>query len=86
MKFNELIKNRLKDLNLSDYHWLLQYIFSVFLCFTGLILLGAGFIVNPLGIIDQSVLVAVGEIFTFSGSILGITTIHKQKNETLQNN
>lgn len=60
-------------------HWLLQYIFSVFLCFTGLLLLGAGFIVNPLGIIDQSVLVAVGEIFTFSGSILGITTIHKAK-------
>lgn len=60
-------------------HWLLQYIFSVFLCITGLLLLGAGFIVNPLGIIDQSVLVAVGEIFTFSGSILGITTIHKAK-------
>ena len=68
-------------------HWLLQYIFSVFLCITGLLLLGAGFIVNPLGIIDQSVLVAVGEIFTFSGSILGITTIHKAKsNENIQNN
>ena len=60
-------------------HWLLQYIFSVLLCITGLLLLGAGFIVNPLGIIDQSILVAVGEIFTFSGSILGITTIHKAK-------
>lgn len=68
-------------------HWLLQYIFSVFLCFAGLLLLGAGFIVNPLGIIDQSVLVAIGEIFTFSGSILGITTIHKSKlNENIQNN
>lgn len=33
-------------------HWLLQYIFSVLLCITGLLLLGAGFIVNPLGIID----------------------------------
>ena len=64
---------------LTSNHWLLQFIFSVFLCITGLLLLGAGFIVNPLGIIDQSVLVAVGEIFTFSGSILGITTIHKAK-------
>lgn len=32
--------------------WFLQYILSVFLCISGLILLGAGFIVAPTGIID----------------------------------
>lgn len=57
--------------------WLYQFRLALFLCITGILLLIAGFIVNPLGEISQSVLVAVGEIFTFSGSVLGINVIWK---------
>lgn len=38
----------------------------------GLGLLFVGFFVPPLGEIDSSVLVAYGEVSTFSGSLLGI--------------
>jgi hypothetical protein len=50
----------------------------------GLLLLGgglliAGFIVPPHGIIDNSVLIAFGEIMTFAGSVIGIDYNYKIK-------
>lgn len=39
----------------------------------------ASFFCPPLGIIDASVLAATGEVFTFSGSILGIDYHYQQK-------
>jgi hypothetical protein len=39
----------------------------------------AGFIVAPLGIISNSVLVAFGEVLTFAGTILGINYVYSTK-------
>lgn len=47
-------------------------------------LLIVGFIVNPLGIIHQSVLIAFGEIMTFSGTILGINYMYQSKVKYLE--
>ena len=49
-----------------------QLIVACLLVVLGAGLLIAGFIVPPVGIIDSSVLVAFGEILTFSGSLFGI--------------
>lgn len=57
---------------------------SVFLTVFGCCLLVAGFIVAPMGIIDNSVLVAVGEVFTFSGCILGVNYAYQSKLKKLE--
>lgn len=57
---------------------------AVGLCVFGCIMLVAGFIVAPLGVISQSVLIAVGEIFTFSGTILGINYAYQSKVKYLE--
>jgi hypothetical protein len=49
-----------------------QLIVACLLVVLGAGLLIAGFIVPPVGIIDNSVLVAFGEIATFAGSLFGI--------------
>lgn len=49
-----------------------KMILSVSLAVFGCILMLAGFIVPPTGIIDNSVLIGSGEVFTFSGSLLGV--------------
>jgi len=45
----------------------------------GIILIITSFIVPPLGVIHSSVLAAVGEVFTFSGALIGIDYHYKQK-------
>lgn len=45
---------------------------ATILVFAGLALLVAGFIVKPLGEIHNSVLIAFGEISTFSGALFGV--------------
>ena len=52
---------------------------SVILIIVGCGLLVAGFLVPPLGIIDHSVLVAFGEILTFSGALFGIDYTYRVK-------
>ena len=49
-----------------------QLILSANLCVFGGLLLLAGFCCPPLGEIHHSVLIAFGEILTFSGSLIGI--------------
>lgn len=56
-----------------------QYIICIFLLVAGIILLFMGFLVNPLGVIDNSVLIAFGEICTFSGSVIGIDYNYQNK-------
>lgn len=63
---------------------LIKLLLAVGLCVFGCCLLIAGFIVNPLGVISQSVLIAVGEIFTFSGTILGINYAYQSKVKYLE--
>ena len=50
----------------------LQLIAATAMCIFGCALLTAAFSLPPVGIIDSSVLIAFGEILTFSGSLIGI--------------
>ena len=56
-----------------------QLILATSLCAFGGILLIAGFICPPLGEIHHSVLIAFGEILTFSGSLIGIDYKYRYK-------
>lgn len=57
----------------------IQLICAVVLIVLGAVLLVAGFCVPPTGVIDNSVLVAFGEILTFVGSLFGIDYHYKYK-------
>lgn len=56
-----------------------QIIAAVAMCVVGAGLIIAGFIVNPVGEIHPSVLTALGELLTFSGSLFGINAHYKIK-------
>ena len=49
-----------------------QLIAAISLCLFGLALMIVSFVIPPRGVIDSSVLVATGEVFTFSGALMGI--------------
>ena len=59
----------------------LQLILSVILCGFGAMLLLAGFMTPPVAEIHHSVLIAFGEILTFSGSLIGIDYHYKYQNK-----
>ena len=67
-----------KELSFKDK---LSYILCIFSFTIGVILTIAGFIVNPLGDIDASVLTSLGLFLSFSGSIIGITQHYSQQLE-----
>lgn len=50
---------------------------AVFLTVAGVVLLFCGFWVFPVGEIDNSVLVAYGEISTFAGALFGVDYSYK---------
>lgn len=56
---------------------------GVGLAISGIILIFLSFVVPPLGIIHASVLAAIGEIFTFSGALIGVDYSYKFKSEKL---
>ena len=58
-----------------------QLYLAVLLATFGMVLMVASFFVPPMGVIDSSVLVATGEVFTFSGSLMGIDFHYKFKNK-----
>ena len=57
----------------------LQLIAAIALCTFGCIMLIAGFLSPPVGEIHYSVLIAFGEILTFSGSLIGIDYHYKYR-------
>lgn len=57
----------------------IQLWLSVVIVIFGLIMLTASFIVPPLGDINSSVLAALGELLTFSGSLMGIDYNYRYK-------
>lgn len=61
-----------------------QLIVSALLILVGCGLLIAGFCIPPIGIIDNSVLIAFGEILTFVGAIFGLDYSYKYK--SIKNN
>lgn len=68
-----------------------QLFAAIFLILVGCVLLITGFLVPPQGQIHNSVLIAFGEILTFSGALFGIDyhykyTYHKSDNTQHENN
>jgi uncharacterized membrane protein len=57
----------------------LQLITALALCIFGCTMLTAGFVLPPLAEIHHSVLIAFGEILTFSGSLIGIDYKYRYK-------
>ena len=57
----------------------LQLILAVAMCTFGCALLTAGFVTPPMGEIHHSLLIAYGEILTFSGSLVGIDYKYRYK-------
>ena len=57
----------------------LQLISAVGIVIIGCILLIFGFVVPPLGVINNSVLVAFGETCTFAGALFGVDYNYKYK-------
>lgn len=49
-----------------------KYTFSVIIAFIGVAFFVASFVCPPLGIIDTSVMTAMGELFGFTAAISGI--------------
>lgn len=60
----------------------LGFLLAIFGC----IMIVASFIVPPTGIIHASVLAATGEIFTFSGAMIGIDYHYKEKQYQKEHN
>ena len=60
----------------------IQLLTAAVLSFGGLVLLFCGVYIDPQGQIHESLLVAFGEVATFSGALMGIdyTYKHKQQN------
>jgi uncharacterized membrane protein len=50
----------------------IQLMTAIVMCLFGGTLLVAGFVAPPVGEIHHSILIAFGEILTFSGSLIGI--------------
>ena len=57
----------------------IQLITAIVMCLFGGTLLVAGFVAPPVGEIHHSVLIAFGEILTFSGSLIGIDYKYRYK-------
>lgn len=56
-----------------------QLITAILLTLSGIALLFSGFWIDPQGLIDNSVLVAFGEISTFAGALFGVDYTYKFK-------
>lgn len=72
------------ELTAKKIEWVKIWL-AVGLCVFGCIMIGFGFVVNPLGVIHNSVLIVVGELFSFAGCILGINMAYQSKLKTLEN-
>ena len=63
----------------------IQLITAAILAILGMVLLFCGLYIDPQGEIHETVLVAYGEVLTFSGSLMGIDYHYKQRNNDQSN-
>ena len=74
---------------IKKYRLELMLVLGVVIAVFGCVLIMLSFYVHPIGIIDGSVMITVGEVFTFSGALIGITATYKtnlkQLKEDLKN-
>ena len=54
-----------------------QLTMAILLTMSGIVLLFCGFWIDPQGMVDNSVLVAFGEISTFAGALFGVDYSYK---------
>ncbi len=66
---------------MNRQHALWQLILAYMLTLSGVALLFCGFVVPPLGVIDASVLIAFGEVMTFTGALVGIDYRYRYGNK-----
>ena len=69
---------RFKTISLKE-KMTIQLWLGVFLAVVGVMLLWAGFFAPPLAQVHPSILTALGEIFTFSGALIGVDYHYKFK-------
>ena len=62
-----------------DKKWNIQLITAAVLSFGGLVMLFCGVFIDPEGQIHESLLVAFGEVATFSGALMGIDYVYKKR-------
>ena len=62
---------------MKDNHYI-QLITAVVLAIGGMVMLFCGIYIEPEGEIHESLLVAFGEVATFSGALMGIDYIYKK--------
>ena len=72
-----------KELSFKDK---LSYILCILSFIIGVLLTNAGFVVNPLGEVDASVLTSLGLFLSFSGSIIGITQHYSMELDKFKSN
>lgn len=63
----------------------IEFFFGFICAFIGIGLLWTSLFIPPVGIIDASVLAAVGEVLTFSGALVGIDYSYRFKHFKLEN-
>ena len=57
----------------------LSYVFASVALGFGILLTFLGFLVDPMGVVDDSVLWVLGQTLIYSGSIVGISMHYKQE-------
>jgi hypothetical protein len=57
----------------------IQLLTAALLSIGGLIMLFCGVFIDPQGQVHESLLVAFGEVATFSGALMGIDYVYKKK-------
>jgi hypothetical protein len=57
----------------------IQLLTAALLSIGGLIMLYCGVFIDPQGQVHESLLVAFGEVATFSGALMGIDYVYKKK-------
>lgn len=63
----------------------LEFLFGFIFALIGIGLLWTSLFIPPVGIIDASVLAAVGEVLTFSGALVGIDYSYRFKHFKIEN-
>lgn len=64
----------------------IQLAIAVLCIVSGLTMLFMGLWIPPVGKIDNSVLIAFGEVATFAGSLIGVDYTYKYKTEKFKRN
>lgn len=70
-----------KELKHTKLKWMI--ISAVALVVVGIVLILCGLFIPPMGEIHPSVLTALGEVFTFSGSLWGLNTHYRIKTDQI---